>query len=65
MLPRRATAVGVLSLIVTCVTTAPVSAQGSDVRRPFRGLFGAPSSSENSHSLVATASVFAAYDENV
>jgi hypothetical protein len=65
MLPRRAIAVGVLSLIVTCVTAAPVSAQGSDVRRPFRGLFGAPSSSENPHSLVATASVYAAYDENV
>jgi hypothetical protein len=65
MQSRRAIAVGVLSLIVTCVTAAPVSAQGSDVRRPFRGLFGAPSSSENPHSLVATASVYAAYDDNV
>jgi hypothetical protein len=65
MLSRRATAVGVLSLIVTCVTAVPASAQGSDVRRPFRGLFGAPSSSDNPHSLVATASVYAAYDDNV
>jgi hypothetical protein len=65
MLSRRAIAVGVLSLIVTSVTAAPVSAQGSDVRRPFRGLFGGPSGPPSPHVLTLSASVFAAYDDNV
>ena len=65
MFTRRALVVA-LSLMVTQVTAAQVSAQGSDdVRRPFRGLFGAPSSPDSPHSLTLTGSVFAAYDDNV
>ena len=65
MLSRRVIAVGVLSLIVTCVTTAPVSAQDSEVRRPYRGLFGGPSGPPSPHALTLSASLFAAYDDNV
>jgi hypothetical protein len=64
MFTRRALVVA-LSLVVAHVIAAPASAQSADVRRPFRGLFGAPSSSESPHSLTLTASTFAAYDDNV
>jgi hypothetical protein len=68
MQSRRAIAVGVLSLIVTCVTAVPASAQAQqppEVGRPYRGLFGGQTSSESPHSLVATGSVYAAYDDNI
>ena len=68
MLTRRVVAVAVVSLIVPVVTAAPVSAQTPEppeVRRPYRGLFGGQPSSDSPHSLVASASVFAAYDDNV
>ena len=66
MFTRRAIAVAIV-LTVTHVTAAQVHAQApqSSDMRPYRGLFGAPSSSDSPHSLVATASVFAAYDDNV
>ena len=35
------------------------------VRRPYRGLFGAPAGSDSKHSLDLTASVFGAYDNDV
>lgn len=68
MLTRRGIAVVFASLTVAHATSAVASAQDpqpSEVRRPYRGLFGAPSSSDSPHSLVASASVFAAYDDNV
>jgi hypothetical protein len=68
MLTRRAIAVAVV-LTVPHVTAAQILAQtappSSEVRRPYRGLFGAPSSSDSPQSLIASASVFAAYDDNV
>jgi opacity protein-like surface antigen len=36
-----------------------------EVRRPFRGLFGAPPDLSRRHSLIASASLFAAYDDDV
>lgn len=68
MLSRRVVAAAVVSLTVTQLTAQAVSAQTPEppeVRRPYRGLFGGPPSSAAPHSLVATASAFAAYDDNV
>ena len=47
-----------------------VSAQSSEpapasVRRPFRGIFGAPSGPDSPQSLVFSASLYGAYDDNV
>src|SRR5688572_19364291 len=36
-----------------------------EVRRPYRGLFGAPAQPGSSHSLDVTASIFGAYDDNI
>jgi hypothetical protein len=51
------------ALTVTVLTAVEASAQAST--RPYRGLFGAPASADSPHSLVASASAFAAYDDNV
>jgi hypothetical protein len=68
MLTRRAIVAAVV-LTATQVIPAKVLAQtappSTEVRRPYRGLFGAPASSDSPHSLIASASVFAAYDDNV
>lgn len=63
MLTRRA--IPAVALVVSCLTAAPAFAQGSAVRRPYRGLFGAPVSPDSPHSLVLSGSLFAAYDDNV
>jgi len=67
MLNRRAIAAAALT--VTVLTAADVCAQTAPespaVRRPYRGLFGAPASPDAPQSLVFTGSVYAAYDDNV
>jgi hypothetical protein len=70
MLTRRIFAVACL-LAVIPMTARQASAQAgpasqaAEVRRPYRGLFGGPVSSDSPHSLVFTGSVYAAYDDNV
>ena len=58
-----------VAMTVTILTAPQLCAQSApeapEVRRPFRGIFGAPSSSDSPHSLVFSASAFAAYDDNV
>jgi hypothetical protein len=49
---------------MVCAQT-PGEVQPADVRRPFRGLFGAPPSPGGRQSLDATFSVFGAYDQDV
>lgn len=64
MFTRRHLAVVVL--LVTFVTAAPALAQqGASSRRPYRGLFGSPSSPDAPQSLVLSGSVFGAYYNNV
>ena len=67
MLTRRAIAAAALT--VTFVTAADLCAQtapeSAAVRRPYRGLFGAPAPSDSPHSLVLTGSAYGAYDDNV
>ena len=41
------------------------SAEPASVRRPFRGIFGAPASEDSPQSLTLTGSLFGAYDGNV
>lgn len=41
------------------------SAEPASVRRPFRGLFGAPPSPDSPQSLTLTGSLFGAYDDNL
>jgi len=43
----------------------PSDVQPADVRRPYRGLFGAPASSESTEALDLSASLYGAYDDNV
>lgn len=61
---RRAIAAAVLT--VTLLTAERAFAQDADsaLRRPFRGLFGAPDSPDTPHSLSLTGSLFAAYTDN-
>ena len=56
-------------IVATLVATGVASAQTGEVqppevRRPFRGLFGAPAPSTG-QTLDLTASIFGAYDDNV
>ena len=73
---NRFTLLSGAAVSVMCLTAAPVCAQeqapptesAPEVRRPFRGLFdvfGGPRSPNSPHSLVVSASLFAAYDDNV
>lgn len=48
----------------TAYAQAPAAVEPASVRRPFRGLFGGDNP-DSPHGLVLTASVFAAYDDNV
>lgn len=68
MFKNRITAVCVAALGL--VLPSPATAQASDpapasVRRPYRGLFGGASNPAASQSLVFSASLFGAYDDNV
>lgn len=45
--------------------TDAAAQQSAQVRRPFRGIFGAPPSPNSPHSLFLNASVYAAYDDNL
>ena len=64
MFTRRA--IAAVALVVSCLTATAAFAQGgSPVRRPYRGLFGAPVSPDSPHSLVLSGSLFVAYDDNV
>ena len=67
MFTRRAIVVAA-ALTVTSVTAASVHAQSPEppeIRRPYRGMFGGPSSSEGPHSLTLSGSAYGAYDDNV
>lgn len=66
MFTRRA--IAAVALVVSCLTATTAFAQeagDAGVRRPFRGLFGAPAAPDSPHSLVLSGSLFAAYDDNV
>src|SRR6476619_7367451 len=62
-----------LWLVVAALVPAPVSAQAgrpeapqpAAVRRPYRGLFGGPTDPNAPKSLVFTASLYGAYDDNI
>jgi hypothetical protein len=59
-------AVGVLGVAVAPVVHAQSKAPApASVRRPYRGLFGAPPAPDSPQSLTLTGSVFGAYDDNV
>ena len=62
----RRRAIAVASLTVMVLTATPVFAQIPDdaTRRPFRGIFGAPSDPRAPQSLVLSGSIFTAYDVN-
>jgi hypothetical protein len=67
----RAVIIAGAALAVTILTASPVCAQSeqepasANERRPFRGIFNAPSDPNSPQSLVLSASAFAAYDNNV
>jgi hypothetical protein len=63
---RMTHAIAALSLLAALAVPATTSAQsGSEARRPYRGLFGGPADPLKRQSLVLTASLFGAYDDNV
>lgn len=60
--------VAAAALTVMSVDAASVHAQSPEapeIRRPYRGLFGGPSSPKGPHSLILSGSAYAAYDDNV
>jgi opacity protein-like surface antigen len=60
---KRAVVVAALTVIPTA-TTAFAQEPDAALRRPFRGLFGAPANPQAPQSLILSASLFAAYDNN-
>jgi hypothetical protein len=69
---RRVHAIAAIGLLAGFAAPALVSAQvtgmggePADVRRPYRGLFGAPATSQMRESLDLTGSLYGGYDDNV
>jgi hypothetical protein len=66
----RVPAITTIGLLAGFAAPAPVSAQvtgiaSPEVRRPYRGLFGAPATAEMRESLDLTGSLYGGYDDNV
>lgn len=61
----RALAIGLLVAPVPTFAQAPTDVQPAEVRRPFRGLFGAPGVPGSLQTLDFTASLYGAYDDDV
>ena len=58
-------AVGFAAPAVVSAQSKTASAEPANVRRPFRGIFGAPPDPDSPQSLTLTGSVFGAYDDNL